>query len=167
MDRKLTGRALGTMWLGMLLISLGCATSTGCKSADSHADGPQVWLAGRDGPVRILVEVASRVDEQARGLMHRQQMPEDRGMIFIYSTEALHGFWMKNTYIPLDMLFIGSNRRIVGAVENAEPLTTTRRQVNAPSKYVLEINGGLMKKLGVIEGSEVRFENLSRWIPED
>ena len=155
------------MAMGLLFCCLGCAASGGCRQAEPSDGHPQVWLEGRDGPVRVLVEVASRPEEQARGLMHRQQLAEDRGMIFIYPTEAVHGFWMKNTFLPLDMLFIGGNRRIIGAVENAEPLTTTRRTVNAPSRFVLEINAGLMRKWGVREGSRVRLENMERWLGED
>ena len=167
LDRVLD-KLRGTLLLpALLLVCLGCATTSGCKDSDPSASHPLVWLEGKDGPVRVLVEVAARPAEQARGLMHRQSMPEDRGMIFIYPTESIHGFWMKNTFIPLDMLFIGANRRIIGAVQNAEPLTTTRRTVNAPSKYVLEINGGMMRKWGVKEGSRVRFENLGAWVREE
>ena len=168
MHKRIVDKRRGLLLLPALLMAcLGCASTGGCRDADPAASHPQVWLEGRDGPVRILVEVASRPAEQARGLMHRQQMAEDRGMIFIYPAESIHGFWMKNTYIPLDMIFIGANRRIIGAVENAEPLTTTRRTVNAPSKFVLEINGGMMRKWGVKEGTSVRFENLDSWIRED
>ena len=81
-------------------------------------------------------------------------------MLFLFEKPAQLMFWMKNTLIPLDMIFIGADRRIVGIVENAEPQTTTGRRVEGPSQYVLEINGGFAAKLGVTAGGEVDFRDV-------
>jgi len=143
----------------LALVGLGCAGSAGCR--EEKAGPPAVVLTGRDAkPVRIQVEVVTRPEEQARGLMHRDRLAPEAGMLFVYPAEGPRSFWMKNTFIPLDMIFIGRSRRIVGIVHQAEPLTTTPRAVEAPSMFVLEVNGGLAKHRGIKTGSQVRFENI-------
>jgi uncharacterized membrane protein (UPF0127 family) len=99
--------------------------------------------------VKVEAELALTSQEQSRGLMFRKQpMGDDNGMLFVYSKEGRHNFWMKNTYIPLDMLFIDSKSRIVGIVRNAEPHTTVSRSVDKPSQYVLEVDGGWCERHG-------------------
>ena len=143
----------------LALVGLGCAGSAGCRQ--EPAGPPGVVLTGRDGQaIRFEVEVVTRPAEQARGLMNRDRLAPETGMLFIYRAEGARSFWMKNTYIPLDMIFIGRNRRIVGIVHQAEPLTTQRRSVEAASMFVLEINGGQAKRRGIKVGSQVRFENI-------
>ena len=79
-------------------------------------------------------------------------------MIFIFPVESEQSFWMKNTPIPLDMIFINRDRKIVGIVEQATPFSLDPRSVGAPSQYVLEIGGGLAKRNGIEAGDGVRFE---------
>ena len=114
--------------------------------------------AGRT--VRVDVEIARTPEQQQRGLMFRKQLAARRGMLFIYDREEEHPFWMKNTYIPLDMIFIGKDRRVVGVVHNAEPLTETSRRVDAPSTYILEVNAGFAARHGIENGTAVEFEGL-------
>jgi uncharacterized membrane protein (UPF0127 family) len=111
-------------------------------------------------PLSFRVELAITRDEQARGLMYRQHLDPDAGMLFINDAPTPLVFWMKNTLIPLDMIFIGSDRRIVGIVENAEPQTETPRRVEGLSQYVLEIGGGLSAKLGIRAGQQVSFQGI-------
>jgi uncharacterized membrane protein (UPF0127 family) len=106
------------------------------------------------------VELALTPAEQNRGLMFRQSLDAAQGMLFVFDQQAVHTFWMKNTLIPLDMLFIDKDRRIVGIVENAEPQTETGRSVGKPSQYVLEIGGGLSSKLGFRAGQPVDFQGV-------
>jgi uncharacterized membrane protein (UPF0127 family) len=106
----------------------------------------------------IDVEVAATRDAETRGLMWRTELPEGKGMIFIFNGETVHNFWMQNTLIPLDMLFIATDGTVVGIVERAEPQTTTARTVGKPSKYVLEVPGGWCAKLGVVAGSKATVE---------
>jgi uncharacterized membrane protein (UPF0127 family) len=116
-----------------------------------------------DTPERKLpfhVELALTADEQNRGLMFRKTLAPDAGMLFVFDRQSVHNFWMKNTLIPLDMLFIAADRRIVGIVANAEPQTETARTVGTPSQYVLEIGGGLSGKLGIRTGQTVEFEGV-------
>jgi uncharacterized membrane protein (UPF0127 family) len=109
---------------------------------------------------RFTVELALTPDQRARGLMFRTALPGDAGMLFLFPADRVVHMWMKNTLIPLDMIFIDSNRRIVGIVENAEPETETGRHVQGVSQYVLEIGGGLSQKWGVAAGSTVEFQGV-------
>jgi uncharacterized membrane protein (UPF0127 family) len=81
-------------------------------------------------------------------------------MVFVFDEPRVQRFWMKNTLIPLDMIFIGADRRIAGIVENAAPETETERRVDAPSAYVLEIGGGLAAQLGIRSGEPVDFRGV-------
>ena len=110
--------------------------------------------------VRVRVELARTHDEQAQGLMFREHLEADAGMLFPYPNEDIRRFWMRNTLIPLDMLFISSDNRVVGIVENAEPQTDTVRQVAEPSQHVLEVNGGFSAAHGITAGTPVEFRNI-------
>jgi hypothetical protein len=140
--------------LGVLLV----ATLASCRTPEPM--GPaRVTLQDRDGrPVTVRVEVVSRPADLARGLMHRDHLAPDAGMLFVYPDEDVRSFWMKNTLIPLDMLFIGANLRVVGVVENATPLSLEPRTVDAPARFVLEVNGGTVRRHGIKLGSLVRLE---------
>jgi uncharacterized membrane protein (UPF0127 family) len=81
-------------------------------------------------------------------------------MLFVYPFESDQSFWMKNTYIPLDLLFIGANMRVVGIVEDAQPLSLDRLRVDTPSRFILEVNAGFANKFGIREGSRVRFSGI-------
>jgi uncharacterized membrane protein (UPF0127 family) len=106
------------------------------------------------------VELAIKPEEFERGLMFRTELAQDAGMLFVAKFPQRHTFWMKNTLIPLDMIFIGGDRRIVGVVENAEPRTLTARFVPALSQYILEIPGGVSARKGIHEGQQVVFKGV-------
>jgi len=122
--------------------------------------GPRVLLDGRDEQVAVRVEIARDPATRARGLMFRRQMDPDAGMIFLFERSEVQDFWMKNTYLPLDMIFIGADLRVVGVVEDAEPLTETTRTVGQPSQYVLETNAGFARRHGIGPGARVVFEGI-------
>jgi uncharacterized membrane protein (UPF0127 family) len=140
-----------------------------CKSG-SHASGPAaapgadptvvVQANGRAVPFRV--EVAVTPAEHARGLMYRSHLDTDAGMLFVFEEPAVQRFWMKNTLIPLDMIFIDADLRIAGVVENAAPETETERMVPARSQYVLEIGGGLSARLGIHAGQAVELHGIAR-----
>jgi uncharacterized membrane protein (UPF0127 family) len=117
-----------------------------------------VPAAGRN--VSFRVELARTPEEHERGLMYRPQLDPDAGMLFLFDRPAPLSFWMKNTLIPLDMLFIDADHKIVGIVENAEPQTLTSRRVDEPAQYVLEIGGGLSARLGIRPGAIVEFRDV-------
>lgn len=111
----------------------------------------------------FLVEMATTPDQQSKGLMYRKSMASDHGMLFTLKQPREVSFWMKNTFIPLDMLFINREGTIVQIIENAEPHTRTSRRSVIPVSAVLEINGGLSEELGIAPGQTVRhsfFENV-------
>ena len=136
-------------------------TSTTTPSADAGPYvGPKVVLTTPKGDTEVKVEVVATEAKIQKGLMYRRHLPLDAGMLFLMGTEKEWPFWMRNTLIPLDMLFIGSDMKVVGIVENAEPLTESLRTVGKPSLYVLEVNGGWSKAHAVAAGAQVRFENV-------
>lgn len=112
----------------------------------------------KKGPVRIRVELAGTQEEQSRGLMYRSSLPEDQGMLFLFPDETDHSFWMKNTLIPLDMIFIGADGRIAGIHAKATPLSETPISVGKPSRWVLEVNGGWAAYHGAAPGDRVGLE---------
>jgi hypothetical protein len=113
-------------------------------------------IAGPAGTRRFMVEVAKTGEERAKGLMFRQFMPEDRGMLFDFQRDEPVAMWMRNTYIPLDMLFIRSDGTVHHIHERAEPLNETTIDSRGPVRYVLEINGGLAARHGLKAGDKVR-----------
>ena len=118
---------------------------------------PQALLQSTQGEIRVALELARSPQEMQRGLMFRKQLDESAGMLFIYQKDGDHHFWMKNTYLPLDMLFISANGEVLGIVENVEPMTTVSRSVGIPSRYVLELNAGYCRRHGVQVGTKIRF----------
>lgn len=141
------------------IVSLPACKSDGQKAAPASAPATAARVSIDTGERKLVfrVEVASTPEEHARGLMYRTSLAADAGMVFVFAEPQIQTFWMKNTLIPLDMIFIGTDRRIVGVVENAAPETTVGRRVDAPSQYVLEIGGGLAGQLGIRAGQSVDF----------
>jgi uncharacterized membrane protein (UPF0127 family) len=122
---------------------------------------PTVILTPPSGePIRVAVEIARSEEERRRGLMYRQNLPPDAGMLFLFEEDEIHSFWMKNTLIPLDMIFIRADGTVAGVVENATPRTLEPRGVDRPSRHVLEVIGGWARAHGVGEGTRVSFENI-------
>lgn len=114
--------------------------------------------SARDGgakPVAIDVEIAAAPDETARGLMYRTHMAEDQGMLFRLGERADHTFWMRNTCIPLDMMFIEDDGTIVGIAEGVPTLSDATTSVGCPSTHVLEVNAGWSRRHGVAPGQKV------------
>jgi uncharacterized membrane protein (UPF0127 family) len=128
--------------------------------AKDPATAPKVVITTSAGDATVFVEVVSTGPKIQRGLMYRQHMPLDDGMLFLMPTERVQEFWMQNTLIALDMIFITSDLHVAGVVENAEPRTETIRKVDAPSQFVLEVNGGWARQHHVAAGAKVRFENV-------
>jgi len=107
--------------------------------------------------VRVHVEIVNTPTARAQGLMYRRELAEDAGMLFIFPDDSVLHFWMKNTLIPLDMLFIDRDRRVVGIVENAHPMSTEPVGPDKPARYVLEVNGGFAARHHIPTGATVDF----------
>jgi hypothetical protein len=108
----------------------------------------------------VTVEIAERDDDRQRGLMFRKSMHEEHGMIFRFEERENHTFWMHNTCIPLDMLFIDDDGTIVGIEENCPTMNDSTFQVGCPSRYVLEVNAGWSRRHGVAAGQRVKLEGI-------
>lgn len=145
-------------WL-VLSAAVAFAACAGAEESSEAAEVFRIPVTVRTdaGPVTFQAEIADSPAERNRGLMFRTDLAEDEGMLFIFPAEAQQSFWMKNTLIPLDMIFIRADRTILGIVENAEPETLDNRSVRGFSQYVLEIRGGLSAELGIEAGQRVEF----------
>jgi uncharacterized protein len=143
-------RYFATALFALMLITSSCSAE------------PKVVISTREGREAVFqVEVADTPAKRELGLQYRKDLATDRGMIFLFPAPSVQSFWMKNTPLPLDMIFIGSDRKIVGIVEQTVPFSLDPRSVPAASQFVLEINGGLSKRLGIRAGDSVRFEGFA------
>jgi uncharacterized membrane protein (UPF0127 family) len=113
----------------------------------------------RGGTLPVPVEIARTEPERARGLMFRTSLAAGAGMLFVFDETGDHPFWMKNTLIPLDMIFIDDVGRITGVVARAVPGSLEPRS-GGPSRYVLEVNAGWAEANGIASGDQVRFEGV-------
>jgi len=114
------------------------------------------------GQARFSVEVADTEAERAKGLMNRDRLPMSAGMLFVYKTPQAVAFWMRDTRIPLDMLFLDGAGRVLSVHANAIPGDETTIPGPDGTQYVLEINGGLARRLGIAAGAEMRQPAISQ-----
>jgi uncharacterized membrane protein (UPF0127 family) len=112
-------------------------------------------IASKTGVHVFTVEIADNDADRAKGLMYRKDLPQGQGMLFDFHREQEVSFWMQNTYIPLDMLFIRADGRILRIAENTEPLSTRMVPSGGPVRAVLEVIGGTARKLGLAPGDRV------------
>ncbi|HEY2748102.1 MAG TPA: DUF192 domain-containing protein [Polyangia bacterium] len=145
----------------MLLLVLSIAAGACSHSSEARRHGePEVVLVTRAGEEHVKVEVARSDPEREHGLMYRQKLDAGRGMIFLFEAPQQLKFWMKNTYIPLDMIFIGADKHVVYVEENAEPLTLQTRGPDEDTQFVLEVPGGWSRAHGVERGVVVKFVDI-------
>lgn len=135
-----------------------------CRPAESplKEQGEELTFLSESGEVsgRLLVETVATDEARARGLMFRETMEEDRGMLFIFSEEREHAFWMKNTLISLDMIFLDTSGAVVGILHKTVPRNTENLTVGVPSRYVVETVGGWAMKHGIQIGNRSQFSYL-------
>ncbi|MEO6264043.1 MAG: DUF192 domain-containing protein [Luteimonas sp.] len=140
-------RLIGSVLACSLLLLAGCAS----------AGGSWVELGGQ----RYGVEVAADAAARARGLMFRDQLPADRGMLFVHEREEPQAYWMKNTRIPLDILYFDNARKLVSQQRDVPPCSLGDAcppyPSDAPARYVLELNAGEAARLGLQNGAELRL----------
>jgi len=129
-------------------------------AAPALADSQPLTIETGGGKQQFTVELATTPDQMTIGLMFRQSLPADAGMLFVYPSERQVEFWMKNTYIPLDLLFIGADGHIRHIAERTVPLNETPIPSIEEVRAVLEVNGGTVSRLGIKEGDVVRASAL-------
>lgn len=120
-------------------------------------DGPRVTVVDSSGRqlAAIRVEIADTEAKRELGLMYRKQLGENAGMLFVFKQPQHQVFWMKNTEIPLDMIFADGAGRIVGIVRNAEPFSLNNVGVDGDSQYVVEVNGGFCERHRISAGDRL------------
>ena len=137
----------------MLVGALLLAAQPGCNSS------PRVVFEGPGGvKARFRVEVADTAEKRRWGLMYRTELGADEGMLFVFPQERNQSFWMKNTPLSLDVIFMDRRRRVVGIVHDTVPFSTRSVSVGVPSLYVLEVRAGLARGKGIAAGDVARFE---------
>ena len=117
-----------------------------------------------EGPVTYQVETATTKEEMSRGLMDRKTLAENSGMLFVLQGQEEIAMWMKDTYIPLDMVFVNQAGKVIWLYKNAEPMSTylIRPQTKEPLSAVIEINGGDIDKNGIKIGDTVQHKLLKK-----
>lgn len=120
-----------------------------------HHGSTVVFEGSNHTPITVQVEIADTDATREYGLMNRTSMPMDHGMLFIFDYPTTLSFWMKNTLIPLDMVFLDSNDHIGDIYKNATPLSESVYTAKSPGKYVVELNGGYCDRYGIKIGDSV------------
>lgn len=122
----------------------------------------QVLIHPQHGdPIRVNVELADTAEKRQLGLMYRRELPELQGMLFLFPREAPLSFWMKNTPLPLDIIFINASHTIVRIAQHTTPFSEQPLPSGSPTQFVLEVNGGFCQRHGVAVGDRVEFAQLS------
>ena len=146
--QRLFGSALVALFL--------CLVPVFAAAADITFETAPLQIISTGGKVHTFtIELAVDSDQRSQGLMNRRHMARDHGMLFDFGVTRRVMMWMKNTYLPLDMLFIAKDGKIETIRENAVPLSEAIIDSRGPIKFVLEINGGLAKRLGIDRGDRV------------
>jgi uncharacterized membrane protein (UPF0127 family) len=141
--------------LVLLLLVVGASAAL-AQSLQSFPTG-DLTIESASGPHKFHVEIATTPAQLEQGLMFRQSMAPDAGMLFDFKMPSPVSMWMKNTFIPLDMLFIDNGGRIINIAERAVPQSLDTITAAAPAHAVLELNGGTAARLGIRPGDRVVF----------
>lgn len=150
------GSSNAAVWLITGLAALMPVASWAACAVDT------VDVRGPAGQQRFTVEVADDGAERAQGLMFRESMPMSAGMLFVYDEPGTVSFWMKNTLIPLDMIFADARGVVTRVHANAVPGDTTAIAGGDAVQFTLEINGGLAARMGIVEGAELRHPAIAQ-----
>lgn len=160
---SLVERLLRGVLAAVLVVGAFALLSEPARAQNAPASGLEpLTIVTSSGRHAFQVEVMRTPDQRARGLMHRQFMPADRGMLFDFKQVEPVAMWMQNTYISLDMLFIRADGTVARIAERAEPLSTRTIPSGEPVLSVLEINAGIAEKLGIKPGDKVEHPLFKR-----
>lgn len=162
-------RFLNFLFLTFVFGLLSCNTNDSSKSNVVRKERPEpifredglLWITNNDRQdtlMELRIEIVEKDKDIQYGMMHRKSMDPKTGMLFIMKQERPQSFYMKNTYIPLDIIYINSNKEIVSIVENAEPLNEKSLPSGAPAIYILEVIGGFCAQHGIGRGMTIDFQ---------
>ena len=147
LPQKLTVRTLFPFLICAHLLLPACASSS-----------PKVVLHPQTGdPIHVSVEIANTPEKRRYGLMYRKDMPEDHGMLFLFPRETPQSFWMKNTVLSLDIVYINAARTIVHIGAHTTPFSEAPIPSGQPAQFVLEVNAGFCERHGIASGDQVEF----------
>lgn len=146
---------IGSMYIG---------NDTDKKNAETNSvrisftkEGELFFIKNGIKSKKIDIEIAENHEEQQKGLMYRAYLPDSVGMLFIFDSEAPRNFWMKNTIIPLDIIYLDSNKKIISIAENTTPYSEKGVPSLGNAKYVVEVNAGFSKRNNIQTGDEISF----------
>ena len=122
-------------------------------------EGELIFINKAEGDTLAVIdiEIADNDQKTSQGLMYRSSMPENAGMLFFMDSQRIQGFWMKNTYIPLDMIFVNSEMEVVTIHANTTPMKESSYFSTAPALYVVEVNAGFCRKNNIQVGDKIKF----------
>ena len=152
---------LPRQFLQAVALLLVAAALAGCRNSDGKAESGLRVVEVKVGSKQLTLEVADTPDARQTGLMRRDSMPADRGMLFVFPTEESLGFYMKNTRIPLDIIFLDANRRIV-SVATMRPYELKTTYSAKPAKYAIELNASVAKETGTAIGDTIDIPESAR-----
>ena len=147
LPQKLTVRTLFPFLICAHLLLPACASSS-----------PKVVLHPQTGdPIHVSVEIANTPEKRRYGLMYRKQLPDQHGILFVFPSETSQAFWMKNTPLSLDILFISAARSIVHIAPHTTPFSEKPIPSGGPAQFVLEVKAGFCERHGIRRGTQVEF----------
>jgi uncharacterized membrane protein (UPF0127 family) len=133
----------------------------GVQSLDADFEHATLIVDADDGARHELrIYLALEFDQQRRGLMFVRNMPQDTGMLFVYENSDIHSMWMKNTYIPLDLVFVRADGTVSSIIHDTQPLSLTSLASVEPVTYVLELNAGTARRLNIGRKSRITWESV-------
>ncbi len=156
----------------LILLLLALSIAWGCKKNKPAEPEPEpkyefrhdgnLEIIGKNGAVKASfeIEIVEKEEEVMRGLKYRDAMAANQGMLFIFATPDYYDFWMQDTYLPLDMLFISLDKTIFQIHENAQPFSEQRISPTQPNSYVLELNAGIANKMNIKTGVRISWKSL-------
>lgn len=154
--RGLFGLAGMSLWLNLSCLPATSGEPGPRPTASATADGALAVLAV--GQSSLEIELACTPAQQQQGLMYRQQLPENQGMLFVFDRAQPLNFWMKNTYVPLSIAYLDSEGRIVD-IQDMQPLDETTHPSSRPARYALEVNQGWFLRHKVAVGEQIRLDS--------
>ena len=136
------------------------SNSTGAASSfddyEFKKEGELILLSSKNDTIKIIdIEIAVQKEQRTQGMMHRDIFPDDQGMLFIFDKEEMLSFWMRNTILSLDMIFVNTDLQIVTIRRNTDPISDTHYFSDEPALYVVEVAAGFCERYGIVEGDKI------------